>query len=121
MSEFLKKTLIGGFSCVNTRLVFDTQILLNDKRDEKVLFNLEIDGEKQAKRISRKILKMDENNQYEQAMTKPLSYCCIKKQEHLPSLLEFNKILHKISHEDKIGHLLSLTSNFTIKIQKLCY
>ena len=41
-----KNTLIGGFSCVNTRLVFDTQIFLSDKRDEKVLFNLEIDGEK---------------------------------------------------------------------------
>ena len=26
-----EKTLIGGFSCVNTRLAFDTQILLPDK------------------------------------------------------------------------------------------
>ena len=26
-----EKTLIGGFSCVNTRLPFGTQILLNDK------------------------------------------------------------------------------------------
>ena len=26
-----EKTLIGGFSCVNTRLVFDTQILLSKK------------------------------------------------------------------------------------------
>ena len=52
-----EKTLIVGFSCVNTRLAFDTQILLNDKTNEKVLFNLEIDGKKQIKRMSTKILK----------------------------------------------------------------
>ena len=86
-------------------MAFDTQILLNDKINEKVLFNLEIDGKKQTKRISTKILKMDKNNQYGQAMTKSLLYGCIKEQEHPPSLLEFNKILDKISHEDKIGHL----------------
>ena len=32
MSGFLKKILIGGFSCVNTRVVFDTQILISDKK-----------------------------------------------------------------------------------------
>ena len=48
------------------------QILLNDSKNEKALFNLEINGEKQTKRISTKLLKMNENNQYGQAMTKPL-------------------------------------------------
>ena len=38
-----EKRLIGGFSCVNTRLAFDTQILLDNKRNQKVSFNLEID------------------------------------------------------------------------------
>ena len=38
-----QKTLIGGFSYINTRLAFDTQILLNFKGNEKVLFNQEID------------------------------------------------------------------------------
>ena len=37
-------------------------------------------------------------------MTKPLPYGCIKKQKHPPSLLEFNRILDKISHEANIGH-----------------
>ena len=41
-----EKILIGGFSCVNTTMVFDTQIFLNHKRNEKVLFNLEINGKK---------------------------------------------------------------------------
>ena len=44
-----EKTLIGGFSCINTRLAFDTQILLNDKWNEKVLFNLEIDKKNKQK------------------------------------------------------------------------
>ena len=83
-----KKTLIGGFSCLNTRLAFDTEILLNgNKNNNKVLPDLHIDGKKQAKRISSKILKMDENNQYGQAMTKPLPYGCIKKEEH-PQVLQ---------------------------------
>ena len=73
-----EKTLIGGSSCVNTRLAFDTDVLLNDNNKE-VLFDLDIDGKKQTKRISSKILKMDENNQYGMAMTKPLPYGCIKK------------------------------------------
>ena len=60
-------------------MAFDTQILLNDKINEKVLFNLEIDGKKQTKRISTKILKMDEKYQYGQAMTKPLPHSYIKK------------------------------------------
>ena len=68
---------------MNTRLAFDTEILLKDnKKNSKVLFDLLIDGKKQPKRISSKILIMDENNQYGQAMTKPLQYGCIKKQEH---------------------------------------
>ena len=45
-------------------------------------------------------------------MTKPLLYRCIKRQEHPPSLLEFNKILDKISHEDKIGHLFIVDVKF---------
>ena len=64
-----------------------------------------MDGKKQTKRISTKILKMDENNQYRHAMTKALPYGCIKKQEHPPSLTELNRTLDKISHNDKIGHL----------------
>ena len=48
---------------------------------------------------------MDENNQYGMAMTKPLPYGCIKKQPYPPSMLEFNNIFDRISHEDSIGHL----------------
>ena len=33
---------------------------------------------------------MDENNQYGNAMAKPLQYGCIKKMEKISSLREFN-------------------------------
>ena len=55
---------------------------------------------------------MGKNNQYGQAMTKALPYGCIKKQEHPPRLLEFNKILDEISHDDKIGHLFIVDIKF---------
>ena len=48
---------------------------------------------------------MDENNQYGQEITKALPYGCIKKKKKKTTRLEFNKILGKISHYDKIGHL----------------
>ena len=46
------------------------------------------------------------------AMTKILPYGCIKRQEYPPSLVEFNKILDRISHEDKIGHLFIVDIKF---------
>ena len=54
---------------------------MSDKKNEKVLFDLDIGGIKQTKRIVSKILKIDKDNQYGQAMTKTLAYGCIKKQK----------------------------------------
>ena len=62
---------------------------------------------------------MDANNHYGQAMTKPLPYGCIKKQEHPPSLLEFYKILDKISHGNKIVRLLIVDIKFHNKNSKI--
>ena len=42
---------------------------------------------------------MDENNQHGMAMTKPLPYGCIKKQDKVPTLTEFNKILDSFSRQ----------------------
>lgn len=59
---------------MNTRMAFDTEIFLKDSQKEKVLFKTKDD---QLKRFSSKILKMDKNNEYCQAMTESLSYGCI--------------------------------------------
>ena len=77
-----EKTIIGGFSSVNSRLAFDSQILLlkNQKDQMKLIYKIKTAvGGYESKRISTKILEMDEKNQYGNAMTKPLPYGCIKK------------------------------------------
>ena len=107
-----EQTLIGGFNCVNTRLAFDTDMLLNDNNKEKVLFDFNIDGKKQTKLILSKFLKMDENNQYGMTMTKPLPYGYIKKMDNPPSTTEFNKMIRQISHEDNTGHLFTVDIKF---------
>ena len=50
-------------------MAFDTDLFLKDPENEKVIFKT---AEGQLKRFSSKIIKMDENNQYGQAVTKPL-------------------------------------------------
>ena len=67
--------LIGGYSCVTTRATFDTELFLKDKQNERVLFET---VDREVKLFSSKIIKMDENNQYGFAMTKPLPFGCIK-------------------------------------------
>ena len=104
-----KKTLIGGYSCVNTRVAFDTELFLKDLDNEKVIFKTR-DG--QLKRFSSKIIKMDENNQYGFAMTKPLPYGCIKKKENLPALEELVVLLENVTLEDKLGHLFVVDIKF---------
>ena len=66
IARIFEKTVMGGYTCVNTRMGFDTDLLLKDTKNEKVLFKI-VDG--QLKRFSSKIIKMDENNQHGMAMT----------------------------------------------------
>ena len=115
--EIFEKTITGGFSCVNTRLAFDTSILRpkkvdgsNRDKDWRVMYN--INGEN--KRVISKILKLDENNQYSHAMTKPLPTGCIKNDQDL-SWRTFNLLLESVSLEDKIGHLYIVDIKFDYK------
>ena len=104
-----EKTLIGGYSCVNTRMAFDTDIFLKGTNNEKVIFKTR-DG--QLKRFSSKIIKMDENNQYGFAMAKPLPYGCIKKKENVPTLEELATLFKSVTLEDKLGHLFVVDIEF---------
>ena len=96
-----EKTLIGGYSCVNTRLAFDNEIFFKDVEHEKVLFKT---AEGEVKRFSSKIIKMDENNQYGFAMTKPLPFGYMKKKRNLPTLEKLKEVLAN-NKLDKLGHL----------------
>ena len=104
-----EKTLIGGHSCVNTRMAFDTEIFFKDNRNEKVFFKTE-DG--LVKQFSSKIIKMHENNQYGFAMTKPPPYGCIKKKKRVPNLEELAEILAGVTLDDKLGHLFVVDIEF---------
>ena len=116
--EIFEKTITGGFSCVNTRLAFDSAILLPKKEDGtrdnnwKVIYG--INGKNE--RVISKILTLDENNQYGHAMTKPLPTGCIKNDSDL-SWRTFNLLLESVSLEDKIGHLHIVDINSTMKMQ----
>ena len=104
-----EKTLIGGYSCVNTRMAFDTEFFLKDKNNEKVIFKTR-NG--QLKRFSSKMIKMDENSQYGFAMTKPLPYGCIKKKKNLPNLEELAVLLKNVTLQDELGHLFVVDIEF---------
>ena len=55
---------------------------------------------------------MDENNQYGQAMTKPLSFGCIKKKGNVPTLTELTDFLRSVTLEDPIGHMFTVDIEF---------
>ena len=121
--EVFEQTVIGGFSSVNTRLAFDSEILLPnlikpnvDKRKNlnyKVVYNLTLNGKKEKKRIITKILTLDESNQYGMAMTKPLPTGCIKDDKDI-SWQTFNLLLESVSFEDKTGHLYIVDIEFDV-------
>ena len=85
--ELFEKTLIGGFSCVNTRLAFDSSILLPKNQQNqpmeniKVIFKIKnkLKSIFEDKRVVTKILKTGKNDQYGNAMAKPLPTGSIKK------------------------------------------
>ena len=91
-------------------MAFDTDILLKDTKNKKALFKT-VDG--QLKRFSSKIIKMDESNQYGMAMTRPLSYGCIKRQFTVPSFEELEQLLKSVTLEDKIGHIFTVDVDFS--------
>ena len=76
MLDIFEQAITGGFSCVNNRLAFDSEIFLpnavkqntesKDYRkdyDVKVCYIIKLNSEKiQPKRVITKILKLDENN-----------------------------------------------------------
>ena len=73
-----------------------------------------MNNQKVKKRVITKILKLDENNQYGMAMTKPLPTGCIKDDKDI-SWKTLNFLLETVSLEDKIGHLHIVDIEFDVK------
>ena len=127
--KVFEQTVTDGFSSVSTRMAFDTQILLpnleykddleknqlNKDFKYKVVCDLKLDGKKaQKKRLITKILKLDENNRYDNGMTKSLPIGCIRDDNDL-SWETFNILLEKVDFEDEIGHLFVVDIMFDLK------
>ena len=126
--EIFEQTVIGGFSSVNTRLVFDSQILLTNLTDQanlennsmnknfnhKIVYNLKLNNDKVKKRIITKILKLDDNNQYGNGMSKPLPTDWIKGNKDI-SWETFNFLPESVSFDNKIGYLHILDIEFDVK------
>ena len=84
------------------------------KRDDlKAIYKIKFDNENtyHERCIITKILKLDKNNQYGYAMTKPLPIGCIKEHPS-PSWLEFNLLLKTVDLDDEIGHLFLVDIKF---------
>ena len=121
--ETFKTTLIRGFSYVNTCLAFDSKIILPKEVDDKSKEGLKLiykiknseSGVYEDKRFVSRILKMDENNQFENDMTKPLAMSCIKICKKIPTQREFDPRAQSASDEDKIEHLFIADTEFDVK------
>ena len=114
--ELMEKTLIGGMSIVNTRVAFDSNIFIKGK-EQTLVYKIrnKATNEMEDKRVSAVILKMDENNHYGNAMTKPLPIGCIKKEPSTPSIRELCLLLSGLSHLDPIGHLFVVDIEFNFE------
>ena len=110
--KLFEKSVMGGYSCVNTRVGFDTGLFLKNTKKEKLIFKT---AEGELKRLSSKIIKMDKNNQYGMAVAKPLSYGCIKlKKKKKPSVKEVEELIKSLTLEDKKDIFLQLILNLLI-------
>ena len=65
-------------------------------------------------------MKMDENNQCGNAMTKPLPTGSIKRKK-IPTMREFNLIIQGILDEYKAGHLFVVDIHFVKMLAKNSY
>ena len=116
--DIFEQTITGVFSLVNTRLAFDTEILLpnlisNNEKEKTGEFQkattlkfiiYHMKKSIQKKRVITKISKLDENNQYGFGMIKPLPTGCIK-QNLDTNWRNFNLLLQDVSLNDQTGHL----------------
>ena len=87
---------------------------MNKDYNCEIVYNLKMNNEKVKKWVITKILKLEENNQYGNGMTKPLPTGCIKDSDDICWKI-FNFLLESVSFEDTIGHLYIVDIKFDFK------
>ena len=79
---------------------------VKNRKDLTVIY--EKSNKLEDKRIVTKILKIDENNQYGNAVT-------VKKQKFCPNLRKFNLFIENLLPGDKISHLLIVDIKYDVE------
>ena len=118
-----EQTLTGGFSCVKTRIAFDTKILLPNSKEKtedvlskdynyKVCYRLKFGEDKNwaTKGVISKILNY-ENNQYGYAMTNLCQRVVLKKEPE-PTWRTFNILVERVDLKDPVGHSFVVDISF---------
>ena len=59
-----------------------------------------------------KIIKIEKNNHYGYATTKPFPIGCFKKQKEIPLVKESNQMIKNIIFEDKTSHIIVVNIKF---------
>ena len=93
-------------------MIIDQSFQAYKNQNFKIGYKLKLDGDEKYKdyRVTSKIIKSDENNQYGFAMTKPMPIGSTKDKS--PSWAEFNLLMEKVSLDDPIGHLFLVDIEF---------
>lgn len=83
----------------------------------KLIYNLKLENEKSSfqKSVIAKILKLDENNQYDDVMIKPIPDGHFRGEPEVLHLKQFNILIENVSLEDKRGHFFVVDINFDQK------
>ena len=133
--QLFEKTRNLGFSCVNTRLWLNSKIILSNLLQSdsnklninesfqayyrqvtslKTSYKIQLEGEEsnQDQQIIIKILKLDKNDQYWWAITKPSATGCIKLEKSVPTWKKFNIMFKTVDLDDKIVHSFITDTNF---------
>ena len=114
--DLCEQTFIRGFTCMNTRLGFDSKLLLPKNSDGKFRTKRKIENYKignEDERVLSKILKMDQKKKknIQQGNEKTSS---IKRKKN-PTMRKFDLIMQGVSDEDKISHLSVIDIHFDHK------
>ena len=110
---------------MNNQLACNSEIFLpNTKKKDvnyrkdyefKAVYHIKLDNEKpQPKRVIAKILKLDENNKYGFAITKPLPTGCIKTDSDI-SFKKLNDLIRTVDFYSPIGDLYIVDIKFDHK------
>ena len=94
------------------KMTIDERFTSFKNQNFKVAYSLKLDNQDSYTefRVTSKLIKFDENNQYGFAMTKPMSTGSMKEKD--PSWVEFNLLLETVDLDNKIGHLFVVDIRF---------